>query len=125
MFSFLRSATGTPAPPTNPGTAPKPTDLFTPTDPAVDGEDCLHDCDACSVRYPRGFKIEETDDLYGKQKGWATHLLIATSKTDWKREVTDEKGSVMEAVEKAEEPGNGVSLFLFFLEVLIRESVCE
>lgn len=30
--------------------------------------------------------------------GWSTHLLIATGKSDWVRDIADEKGSVMEAV---------------------------
>lgn len=90
--------------------APAPmTELFAKTDPATDGEECLRDCEGCSVRYPRGFKIDEEDALYGHVKGWSTHLLVATGKTDWVRDVADEKGSVMEAVEKAAKPENGVS----------------
>ena len=104
MFNFLRTATGTPANNEVP-------DLFPRTDPAVDGEDCLHDCDACTVRYPKGFKIEETDEMYGLVKGWATHLVVGTAKSDWKRDVEDEKGSVMEAVGKADKPENGVCRF--------------
>ena len=83
--------------------------LFPAVDPAVDGDDCLHDCDSCSVRLPAKFKIDETEKLYGHVKGWATHLLVATGKTDWVRDVEDEKGSVMEAIGKAHgEPANGV-----------------
>jgi hypothetical protein len=49
--------------------------------------------------------------LYGHVKGWATHLLVATGKTDWVRDIADEKGSVMEAVAKAKvQPANGVSV---------------
>ena len=86
------------------------TDLFTKTDPAVDGDECLHDCNSCTVKYPRNFKVEEGDLLYGQVKGWQTHLLVGTGKSDWVRDVEDEKGSVMEAVGKAEKPTNGVSL---------------
>ena len=82
--------------------------LFAKTDPATDGEDCLHDCESCSIKYPRGFKIDEEDVLYGEVKAWSTHLLVGTGKTDWVRDVTDEKGSVMEAVGKADAPSNGV-----------------
>lgn len=81
--------------------------LFTKTDPTADGEECLHDCDSCSIKYPRSFKIDEDDKLYGGVKGWSTHLIVATGKTDWVRDVTDEKGSVMEAVGKADAPDNG------------------
>lgn len=82
-------------------------DLFRGVDAAVDGDDCLHDCDSCTVKYPRGFKVEEADLLYGHVKGWSTHMLVATGKTDWVRDVADEKGSVMQAVDKAEKPSNG------------------
>ena len=82
--------------------------LFSKVDPAVDGEDCDHDCASCSVHYPAKFKIEESDKLYGHVKGWSTHLLVATGKTDWLRDVEDEEGSVMEAVGKAKGPRNGV-----------------
>ena len=83
--------------------------LFTKVDPAVDGEDCDHDCASCSVKYPAKFSIDEEEKLYGQVKGWATHMLVATGKTDWVRDVADEKGSVMEAVDKASKPANGVS----------------
>ncbi|KAK2591408.1 hypothetical protein QQS21_010893 [Conoideocrella luteorostrata] len=82
-------------------------ELFKKTDPAADGDDCLHDCESCSVRYPRGFKIDEEDVLYGQVKGWSTHVLVGTGKTDWVRDVADEKGSVMEAISKADGPSNG------------------
>lgn len=90
------------------------TELFTKTDPAVDGDECLHDCESCSVKYPRGFKIDTEDVLYGHIKAWSTHLLVGTGKTDWVRDVADEEGSVMEAVEKFGEPSNGVSFFFIF-----------
>lgn len=87
------------------------TELFTKTDPAVDGDECLHDCESCSIKYPRGFKIETEDILYGHVVGWSTHLLVGTGKADWVRDVADEKGSVMEAVEKFGAPSNGVSFY--------------
>lgn len=84
--------------------------LFTPTDPAVDGEECLHDCASCSVKYPRNFSIDEEEELYGHIQGWSTHLIVATGKTDWVRDVADEPGSIMEAVERGDvKPNNGVS----------------
>lgn len=53
------------------------------------------------------------DKLYGNVNGWATHLLVATGKTDWVRDVADERGSLMEAIEKGGiVPSNGVSFFL-------------
>ncbi|KZL64353.1 sucrase ferredoxin-like family [Colletotrichum incanum] len=82
-------------------------ELFPKTDPAVDGDDCDHDCESCHVKYPKGFKIDESDELYGHVKGWSTHALVATGKSDWVRDVADEKGSVMEAIGKAASPSNG------------------
>ena len=86
-------------------------DLFPKVDPAVDGASCLLDCDSCTVHYPRSFKIEEADVLYGQVKPWMTHVVIATCKSDWVRDVADEKGSVMEALDKAAKPSNGVWIF--------------
>jgi hypothetical protein len=84
--------------------------LFPTTDPTIDGDDCLHDCASCSVKYPRKFDIDETEELYGHVKAWSTHLVVATGKTDWVRDVADEKGSIMEAVDRGGvKPSNGVS----------------
>ncbi|KAH6633329.1 Sucrase/ferredoxin-like-domain-containing protein [Boeremia exigua] len=88
--------------------ARKTEDLFPTTDPATDGDDCLHDCATCTIKYPRKFDIDETEELYGHVKGWQTHLVVATGKTDWVRDVADEKGSIMEAVDKGNvKPSNG------------------
>lgn len=90
--------------------ANKTEDLFPTTDPTIDGDDCLHDCMTCTVKYPRKFDIDETEELYGHVKGWSTHLIVATGKTDWVRDVADEKGSIMEAVDRSGvKPSNGVS----------------
>lgn len=84
--------------------------LFVKTDPAIDGDDCLHDCASCTVKYPRKFEVDEDEELYGHINGWSTHLLVGTGKTDWVRDVADEEGSVMEAVGKSKvQPQNGVS----------------
>lgn len=74
--------------------------LFPSPNPAIDGEDCLRDCSDCTVHYPAKFSIDEDDKLYGHVNGWDTHLIVGTGKTDWVRDVTDEKGSVMQAVGK-------------------------
>ncbi|KAJ4361449.1 hypothetical protein N0V95_001866 [Ascochyta clinopodiicola] len=88
--------------------APKTEDLFPTTDPAIDGDDCLQDCATCTIKYPRKFEIDETEELYGHVKGWQTHLIVATGKTDWVRDVADEKGSIMEAVDRGDvKPSNG------------------
>ncbi len=72
--------------------------LFPRTKAEIDGEECLHDCETCTVQLPKGFKIDEDDKLYGEIKGFSRHLIVATGKTDWVRDVADEKGSVMEAI---------------------------
>lgn len=77
-------------------------------DPVIDGEDCDHDCESCEIQYPKGFKIDEEEKLYGHVNGFATHMLVATGNTDWVKDVSDEKGSVMEAVRDCKEPSNGV-----------------
>ncbi|KAI1177978.1 Sucrase/ferredoxin-like-domain-containing protein [Nemania sp. FL0916] len=100
--SLLRFATGE-----EPPTAPDLNSLFPATDPAVDGDDCTRDCESCHVSYPRGFKVETHDLLYGHVKGWSTHVVVATGKSDWVRDVEDEKGSVMEAFGEAASPTNG------------------
>ena len=85
--------------------------LFPQVDPSIDGQDCDHDCATCEIHLPKSFKIDETEKLYGHVKEWATHMLVATGKTDWVRDVEDEKGSLMEAVGKCNlEPSNGVSM---------------
>lgn len=90
------------------------TALFPKVDLAVDGEDCEHDCASCTVHYPARFDVQMTDQLYGHVKGWSTHLLVATGKSDWVRDVADEKGSVMEAIDKQGlTPSNGVCIHSF------------
>ncbi|KAJ1327958.1 Sucrase/ferredoxin-like [Microdochium nivale] len=83
-----------------------PANLFPATNTAVDGDDCDHDCESCHIKYPRDFKIDEADELYGHVKGWSTHVLVATSKSDWVRDVADEKGSVMEALDRETSAAN-------------------
>lgn len=84
--------------------------IFPKVDPAVDGDDCDHDCESCHVKYPKGFKVDEDDKLYGHVKAWSTHILVATGKSDWVRDVADEKGSVMQAIDHGSvKPSNGVS----------------
>ena len=83
--------------------------IFPKVDPAIDGEDCDHDCETCEVKLPKGWKIDTEEKLYGHVGGWSTHMLVATGKTDWVKDVSDEKGSVMEAIRDCKvEPSNGV-----------------
>lgn len=100
------------------GSSPGVLELFPRTDPARDGEACLRDCESCSVRLPRGFKINEDHVLYGNIKKFSTHLVVATGKTDWTRDVTDEQGSVMQAVGATDGPTNGVRVFVWAVQPL-------
>ncbi len=85
--------------------------LFPQVDPAIDGEDCFDDCATCTVHLPPKWSIDEKEKLYGHVKGWATHMVVATGKTDWVRDVEDEGGSVMEAVRECGiRPDNGVGV---------------
>ncbi|KAF8432082.1 Sucrase/ferredoxin-like-domain-containing protein [Terfezia claveryi] len=80
---IISSLPGTPHECPTPSKPTKST-LFPVVDPAIDGEDCLHDCASCPVEYPRAFTkigINEDDELWG-------------------RDVEDEKGSVMMALGK-------------------------
>ncbi|KAF1813970.1 Sucraseferredoxin-like protein, partial [Eremomyces bilateralis CBS 781.70] len=78
-------------------------ELFSKTDPAIDGEDCEHDCENCSVSLPAKFKINEDMELYGNLKPWNRHILVATGKSDWKHDVADETDSIMQAIAKSDE----------------------
>ena len=74
--------------------------LFPKTNPVVDGDDCNHDCSSCTIKYPSKFSINESEDMFGQIKAFNRHIIVATGKSDWVRDVADEKGSVMEAVSK-------------------------
>ncbi|GME50266.1 Actin patches distal protein 1 [Neofusicoccum parvum] len=88
--------------------APISNQLFPKTNPAVDDEECLRDCETCTIKYPRKWSIAEDRDIYGQVKGWSTHMIVATGKSDWVRDVVKEKGSIMEAVDKCGvKPSNG------------------
>jgi hypothetical protein len=86
--------------------------LFQRTKAEIDGDDCLHDCESCTVSLPRKWAIDEDDKLYGHIQGWSRHLLVATGKSDWVRDVADEKDSVMEAMGKHGSDVEGGKLML-------------
>lgn len=86
--------------------------LFARTKAEIDGDECLHDCESCTVSLPRKWAIDEEDKLYGHIQGWSRHLLVATGKADWVRDVADEKGSVMEAMGKHGSDVEGGKLML-------------
>ena len=86
--------------------------LFPRTKAEIDGDDCLHDCESCTVSLPRKWDIDEDDKLYGHIQGWSRHLLVATGKSDWVRDVADEEGSVMQAMGKHGDNVEGGKLML-------------
>lgn len=96
--------------------------LFPRTTAVADGDDCLHDCQTCTIQYPRKFAIDEEDELYGEIKGWSRHLLVATGKSDWVRDVEDEPASVMEAVGKHRDTVTGGRLMLSASNLPVPES---
>ena len=59
--------------------------------------------------------------MYGRINGWATHILVATGKTDWVKNVANEKGSVMEAVDKFGPEGitSGVRILYTYTDIYI------
>jgi len=69
-------------------------------------EECNHDCNGCPISdsgsgYGKAFDkigINTTDALGGQVKPYSTHVIVATGKTDWIRDVEDIEGSVMEAL---------------------------
>ena len=64
------------------------------------------------------------DKMFGNVSGWATHMLVATGKTDWVRDVADERGSLMEAIERGGVvPSNGVYSFPPFLLTLFPQNL--
>ncbi|KAH8426853.1 hypothetical protein N8T08_007474 [Aspergillus melleus] len=75
--------------------------LFPTVDPAEDGADCKKDCADCTAQFPPKVKIESLTPLYGHLKPVNTHVLVATGKSDWKQHVEEERGSLMEAFDRA------------------------
>lgn len=86
-YRLTPSSSTTALPTTGFAKAPAASSLFPKTDPTADGEECLHDCASCTIKYPNKWSIDEDEELYGHVKGWSTHLIVATGKTDWVRDV--------------------------------------
>lgn len=83
-------------------------ELFPVVNPAVDGEECLKDCDSCPNEYPRSFTrigIDEEDKLWGKVNKYDVHAVVATGRTDWLRDVVEEEGSIMQALARGIDNG--------------------
>lgn len=89
--------------------------IFPTVDPSVDGPDCSHDCADCTVKWPSSrMKIDTDKQIYGGLKPFATHVLVATGKTDWASKAEREQGSLMEAFKLSSVKSNkGVGLLFF------------
>lgn len=59
------------------------------------------DCDSCSEKYPSSLSIDNSAPLWGSVKPWRHHILCATGKTDWIRDVTEERDSLAQAIERS------------------------
>ncbi|KMU86882.1 FMI1 protein [Coccidioides immitis H538.4] len=71
--------------------------IFPTVDPESDGPDCTRDCADCTIKYPSRFMTDNQRRLYGKVKPFATHVLVATGKSDWVPKVENMQGTLMEA----------------------------
>ncbi|KAI5788854.1 Sucrase/ferredoxin-like-domain-containing protein [Peziza echinospora] len=103
LVSRTKSIFGAATPTDEDGPAVKVTreTLFPSVDPEVDGEECKRDCEGCPVEYPKNWDIDEDSEMWGNVGKYEVHAIVATGKTDWKRDVEDESGSVMQALGKA------------------------
>jgi (2Fe-2S) ferredoxin len=101
--------------------------IFSPTEhtpsPAITKETlfplapdaCNHDCSACPSTSESGYGrqfdrigVAHGGDLWGLVKAYSTHVIVATGKSDWIRDVEDIPGSLMQALRKrAKEAKNG------------------
>jgi hypothetical protein len=93
LINFITSYIATPSEPQ----IPPITDLLPPAP-----EECLNDCASCPD-YPRSFwkaGVERESALYGGVKKWDLHVLVATGRDNWIRDV-EEEGGVLTAVWKA------------------------
>lgn len=64
------------------------------------------DCDSCSERYPSSLSIDTSSPLWGSAKPWRSHILCATGKTDWVHSVTDEFGTLANALDASSSTWN-------------------
>lgn len=87
--------------------------MFPTVDPQEDGPDCLRDCADCTVQYPSKFHIDSERKIYGKIKPFATHVLVATGKSDWVSKPASERGTLVHALNEAPTK-SGSEVFLNF-----------
>lgn len=67
--------------------------------------DCAscNSCDGSSIppneQYPKSLFIDTSSPLWGSIKPWSMQILCATGKTDWVHSVTDESGTLAQAID--------------------------
>ncbi|QGA19505.1 hypothetical protein EYB26_007194 [Talaromyces marneffei] len=72
--------------------------IFPTVNTQEDGLDCLKDCTDCTVHFPDKFHIDSESKIYGKIKPFATHVLVATGKSDWVSKPEWERGTIVHAL---------------------------
>uniref|UniRef100_A0A060TCG4 ARAD1B16346p n=1 Tax=Blastobotrys adeninivorans TaxID=409370 RepID=A0A060TCG4_BLAAD len=60
------------------------------------------DCASCSDKFPSSMTVDMETPLWGSGKDFSVQLVVATGKTDWLHDPSDEKGSVLQALSKGE-----------------------
>ncbi|KAF3402120.1 Actin patches distal protein 1 [Talaromyces pinophilus] len=72
--------------------------IFPTVNTTEDGPECLKDCADCTVHFPDKFHIDSERKIYGKIKPFATHVLVATGKSDWVSKPEWERGTIVHAL---------------------------
>lgn len=85
--------------------APAAYDLFPAADPTC--LECAHPC----PEFPPSIQdsIDHKDVLYGTVRDYGPHILVATGKSNWPHTIEEEKGSMANALSKANEASSTAS----------------
>lgn len=68
--------------------------------------DCGDDCNTCPTsdtheRFPSSMKIEQDIPLWGSAPPFGLQILVATGKSDWLHDISEEQGSIAEQLQKS------------------------
>jgi hypothetical protein len=72
--------------------------IFPTVNTTEDGPECLKNCADCTVHFPDKFHVDSERKIYGKIKPFATHVLVATGKSDWVSKPEWERGTIVHAL---------------------------
>ncbi|KAJ3500059.1 hypothetical protein NLJ89_g9958 [Agrocybe chaxingu] len=64
----------------------------------ADCRTCSDPCDLGHDAYPRRFDIDMDTDMLGSVKPYHRQIVISTGKSDWERDITDDKNSLASAL---------------------------